>query len=282
MVAATASRWGELPPEHSAMSFLQARVLCFESRREKEIAELVRINGGQPSVAPALREIPIEQNGDAFSFADRLYRGEFDMVIFLTGVGARYLGKVLSTREDEGRLPAELRKVTVAVRGPKPMAVMREWNVPVAVQVPEPNTYRELLEAVRERPERSVALQEYGRTNHALVEGLQAQGRTVTTVPVYQWALPADIQPLVRSAEGLCRGEFEAVIFTTGVQLDHLLQVAEELGKRDEVIEALRKTFLASIGPTCTESLQSQGLTPDLEPSHPKMGILIREAATEI
>lgn len=263
------------------MSFHQARVLCFESRREKEIAELVRINGGQPYVAPALREVPIEHNREAFAFADRLYRGELDMVIFLTGVGARYLQKVLATREEEGRLPAELRKVTVAVRGPKPMAVMREWNVPVAVQVPEPNTYRELLEALKDRPERSVALQEYGRTNHALVEGLQAQGRTVMTVPVYQWGLPLDSQPLTHSVEGLCRGEFDVVLFTTGVQLDHLLEVADERGKRDQVLQNLRGTFLASIGPTCSETLRGHGLTPDLEPSHPKMGILVREAALE-
>jgi uroporphyrinogen-III synthase len=158
---------------------------------------------------------------------------------------------------------------------------MREWNVPVAVQVPEPNTYRELLEAVKDRPERSVALQEYGRTNHALVEGLEAQGRTVTTVPVYQWGLPIDTQPLVRSVAGLCAGEFAVTIFTTGVQVDHLLQVAEKMGRRDQIIEALRSTFVASIGPTCTETLQSNGLRPDLEPSHPKMGILVRESAIE-
>ncbi|MFL6452083.1 MAG: uroporphyrinogen-III synthase [Bryobacteraceae bacterium] len=263
------------------MSFLKARVLCFESRREKEIAELVRINGGQPFVAPALREIPIDQNSEAFAFADRLYRGEFDMVIFLTGVGARYLQKVLATRDGEERLPAALRKLSVAVRGPKPMAVMKEWSVPVAVQVPEPNTYRELLEALRDRPEHSVALQEYGRTNHALVEGLQAQGRTVASVPVYQWSLPLDTEPLVRSVEGLCAGDFDVAIFTTGVQLDHLLQLADERGKRNQVIDSLRKMFLASIGPTCTETMQSNGLTPDLEPSHPKMGILVREAAIE-
>jgi uroporphyrinogen-III synthase len=63
--------------------------------------------------------------------------------------------------------------------------------------------------------------------------------------------------------------------------MDHLLQMAHELGKHDQVLAGLGKTFLASIGPTCTESLQSNGLTPDLEPSHPKMGILVREAAIE-
>jgi uroporphyrinogen-III synthase len=261
------------------MSFHEAKVLAFESRRAQEIAELIRINGGEAFVAPALIEVPIEHNTEAFAFADRLYAGQFEMVIFLTGVGARYLQRVIATRDGEERLPGVLRTVTVVVRGPKPSAVMREWQVPVAVQVPEPNTYRELLEAVRNRPEKSVALQEYGRTNQELVAGLEAQGRTVTTVPVYQWSLPADTDPLRQALDGLLEGKFNVTLFTTGVQIEHLLQFADEHQKKEQAVAALRKTFIASIGPTCSEALRESGLQPALEPSHPKMGLLVREAA---
>lgn len=263
------------------MSFNRARVLCFESRREKEIGELVRINGGEPFVAPALVEIPIEDNEEAFSFARRLYNREFEMVIFLTGVGARYLQRVLVTREPEGKLQTALRELAVVVRGPKPLAVMREWNVPVAAQAPEPNTYRELLGAVSDRAEKSVALQEYGRPNRALIEGLTAQGRDVTTVSVYQWAIPSDTQPLTHAVEGLLAGQYDVSVFTTGVQIEHLLEFADQHGHREAVRHALKKTFIASIGPTCSESLRENGLVPNLEPSHPKMGILVRECALE-
>src|SRR3954451_3827547 len=263
------------------MSFRQAKVLCFESRREKEIGELVRINGGEPFVAPALMEVPIAENTEAFAFADHLYAGDFEMVIFLTGVGARYLRQVLATREPETLLPEALQRVAVVVRGPKPMAVMREWKVPVAVQVPEPNTYRELLDAVQERSEKHVALQEYGRTNRLLLDGLRAQGRTVTNVPVYQWKLPADTRPLEDALQGLLEGRFQVAVFTTGVQLEHLLQFAEERHQREAALDALHKTFIASIGPTCSETLRESGLTPNVEPSHPKMGILVREASLE-
>src|SRR5581483_3163044 len=119
------------------MSFDGARVLAFESRRGKEIAELIRINGGEPMVAPALIEVPIEENDAALGFADRLYAGDFDMVIFLTGVGARYLHHVVAVRDGEQRLLNALRDTANVVRGPKPMAVLREWNVPIAVAVPE-------------------------------------------------------------------------------------------------------------------------------------------------
>ncbi len=243
------------------------------------MAELIRLNGGDPFVAPALIEVPLEDNEQAFAFADRLTAGEFDMMIFMTGVGARLLDQVLATRDADERFRDALLRLTVVARGPKPMAVMREWEVPVAVQVPEPNTWRELLEAVKDRPEKSVGLQEYGRANGDLVEGLRAQGRTVSTVEVYQWKFPADTAPLAESINRLLAGDVAVALFTTSAQLEHLLQFASQEGKRDAVVSALQGTFVASIGPTCTEFLKEQGIAPALEPSHPKMGILVREAA---
>ena len=73
------------------MSFAGKRVLALESRRATETAELIRRNGGEPFVAPSMREVPLETNHDALLFAERLFSGTFDCMIFLTGVGTRYL-----------------------------------------------------------------------------------------------------------------------------------------------------------------------------------------------
>ena len=80
------------------MPFDGLRVISFESRRATEMAELIRRQGGDPFVAPSMREAPIENNPEAFEFAERLFRGEFDLMIFLTGVGTRALDKVLASR----------------------------------------------------------------------------------------------------------------------------------------------------------------------------------------
>jgi uroporphyrinogen-III synthase len=261
------------------MSFHGARVLSFESRRATEMGELIRLNGGDPFVAPALVEVPLEDNEAAFAFSQRLYAGEFDMMIFLTGVGARLLSRVLATREPVERFVEALRKVTVVARGPKPVAVMREWAVPVTVAAPEPNTWREVLAALEGRPEKSVAVQEYGRANRELIEGLTAQGRTVSSVAVYQWQMPADTTLLAEALTRLLTNKVDAALFTTSVQVEHLLQFAEERGQRDAALAALSHTFIASIGPTCTETLKQHGLTPAMEPSHPKIGILARESS---
>ena len=223
------------------MSFAHARVLSFESRRAKEIAELIRINGGEPFVAPALMEAPLADNEPAFHFADRLYAGEFDMMIFLTGVGARFLGRVLATGDPEERFPQALRNLTVVARGPKPIAVLREWNVPVTLAVPEPNTWRELLAVIAPRQEKRIAVQEYGRANPELLEGLAAQGRAVSAIPVYQWKLPEDTGPLAEALEQLLAGKFQVALFTTSVQIEHFLEFATH--RRDAALDALRHAF---------------------------------------
>jgi uroporphyrinogen-III synthase len=230
-------------------------------------------------VAPALKEVPLEANVEALEFANHLQQGHFDMVIFLTGVGARLLYRVIDEKQSGDTFLAALRSVLTVVRGPKPSAVLREWQVPIGISVPEPNTWRELLAAIAGRSEKRVALQEYGRPNPELLAGLEAQGRTVTRVRVYSWALPDDTQPLREALTRLLAGNFQIALFTTSVQIEHFLEFAQQQGQLDDAKRALSQLMIASIGPTCSEALRASGIEPALEPSHPKMGILVREAA---
>src|SRR5947209_5158672 len=185
------------------MSFNGLRVLSLESRRAEEMATLIRKQEGEPTVAPSMREVDLEQHEEAFEFGRQLLNGEFDCVILLTGVGMRLLWKILLTRYAEPELKAALQKLTVVVRGPKPSKVIREIGLMPNVQVPEPNTWRELLEIMRPRPETRIALQEYGKSNTDLIDGLRAQGRTVTPVRIYGWDLPEDTGPLRKAAAKL-------------------------------------------------------------------------------
>jgi uroporphyrinogen-III synthase len=255
------------------------RYLALENRRAKEIAELIRRQGGDPFVAPAMREIPLENNENAIRFAERLFAGDFDMIVFLTGVGVRVLHRVISARYDSDALLSALRKVTIVARGPKPVAVLREMNVPVTLQPPEPNTWRELLAITEGRPERRIAVQEYGRSNAELLDAFRARGAEVTPVRVYQWDLPEDDGPLREAARRLASGDFDVVLFTSGAQVDHLFQIARDMGTEEEVRRGLERAVVGSIGPTTTEAMEEYGLKPSIEPSHPKMGFLVKETA---
>jgi uroporphyrinogen-III synthase len=253
------------------------RVLSLESRRAAEIERLIQSQRGEPFVAPSMREVPLANNPLAFEFADKLFRGEFEMMILLTGVGTRLLNDVLVTRFPEENFKNALRALTLVVRGSKPMAVLREWGIPATVMVPEPNTWREILSSIEGRPERNIVVQEYGRPATELIEALLGRGAEVTTIPVYQWDLPLDCGPLREAVHRLADGLFDVAMFTTSIQIPHLFRIAEQEGA--DIRPAMKKMVIASVGPTTSETLREFGIEPDLEPSHPKMGFLVNETS---
>lgn len=259
------------------------KVVTFESRMVTAMADLITRHGGTPVSAPAVREIPLEENPAALQFARELFAGRIDLVVLLTGVGTRALVAAVETTFPRAEFLAALGQIPTIVRGPKPQAVLRELGVPIALAVPEPNTWREILSALDESgialAGRRVAVQEYGRSNPELLAGLEARGASVMRVPVYRWALPEDCGPLRRAIMAIIEGQIDVALFTTAVQVDHLLQVAAESALEESLRPALGDTVVASIGPTCSEALREHGLVVDLEPEHPKMGHLVVTAA---
>jgi len=268
-----------------AGNFNGATVLTLESRRGPEIGRLIATYGGKPLHAPAMREVPIAANPEVLRFAEELFAGRIDVMIFLTGVGARALLSAVEEKYPADHFFQALRKIPVVARGPKPLAVLREWSVPVAVTAPEPNTWRELLQALDkstlELRGKRVAVQEYGVSNTELLEGLQTRGAEVMRVAVYQWELPEDLAPLRAAMDEVIAGRVDVALFTTGVQIVHLFRIAEEKRQKDALKVALERVVKASIGPTTSETLTSYGLEVDIEASHPKMGFLVKEAAEQ-
>jgi uroporphyrinogen-III synthase len=261
------------------------RVLSLESRRAPEMAKLIENYGGRAIVAPSMREIPLESNTEALAFARTLAAGGFNMVIFLTGVGTRALARVVQAVYPLDQFTAALRKITVVARGPKPVAALKELGVPVAIAVPEPNTWRDLLRALDEKADKAplkgsrVAVQEYGASNAELLAGLAERGAQVTRVPVYQWGLPEDAGPLRAAVEAIARGEIDVALFTTSIQVAHLLRIAREMDMEQKLRRGFARILIGSIGPMTSEELRRQGFSADFEPAHPKMGFLVNEAA---
>lgn len=263
------------------------RVVAFEARRAAETAQLLERHGAIVVPAPALREVPIEENAAALELLARLEAGTVDVLVLLTGVGTRALVEAVEPRCPTERFVELLRRVRIVARGPKPVAALRTLGLTATVRVPEPNTWRELLETVdRELPVRglAVAVQEYGKSNPQLLDGLTARGaREVLRVPVYRWALPHDLAPLEAAITRIVTGEADVAVFTTAVQLDHLQQVAASVpGRADALTTALRESVVvAAIGPTAAEALTEAGIPPDLVPEHPKLGYLVNAIAAQ-
>jgi uroporphyrinogen-III synthase len=272
---------------NSRRGFDGLRVLTLESRRAPEMAKLITSYGGKPMVAPAMREIPLESNTAALEFGRKLLEGRFDAVIFLTGVGTRALSRVVETIYSHDEFLGALRKIHIIARGPKPMAVLKEWEVPITLAAPEPNTWHEILRVLDENTQavplqgRRVAVQEYGVSNPDLLSGLAERGAQVTSVPVYEWGLPEDIGPLRAAVEAIANREIDVILFTTAMQVNHLMQIAAEMNEEEALRLALPRMLVASVGPTTSERLREYEIPVDIEPSHPKMGYLVSETAQQ-
>lgn len=257
--------------------------VCFESRLSDSAASLLEKWGSTVVRSPSMQEIPLKENHEVFRFGEKLFAGDVDILICMTGVGTRMLVDALETRHKKSDILKALKNITIVVRGPKPIRVLKELDVPYEVAAPEPNTWRELLDAIDQDEKtkdiagKRVAIQEYGESNQELIDALEQRGADVFQVPVYRWALPDDIEPLMEGIHKILNGEAHIALFTSKTQINHVMEVAEKEGMYGDLKQALNKIFIASIGPVCTKGLKGHGLHVDFEPSRPKLGVFIKE-----
>ena len=264
--------------------FAGMTVVAFESRMADQMAALIARHGGNPLVAPSLQEIPLENNTEALDFAKDLIAGNVDLLILLTGVGTRTLVDVWKPQFPLEVIRRALTNTTLVCRGPKPIAALKELGLKPHITVPEPNTWRDILYTLDEhKPEGlsrlRIAVQEYGTANTDLTQGLTERGAQVRSVPVYRWALPDDVEPLKRALRGIVDGNVSVVVFTSAAQVDHIVQVLAAADELAAFRDALEKTMVASIGPVTSQRLRHHQLPVNFEPSHAKMGTLVKEAS---
>ncbi len=259
-------------------------VAAFESRMAAEMTRLIERHGGKPLVAPALREIPLEDNSAALQFGEQLMREGLDVLVLMTGAGTTALFEVLESRHSKSDLAAGLKHTVLIARGPKPVAALKALGFQPTFTVPEPNTWADVistLDAHRPMKGLRVAVQEYGLPNRELLEALRQRGAQVTPVPVYRWALPEDTAPMKEALSQIVAGQVHVMLITNAAQIDHVMKVVDQAGQTAQFKAACGKLIVASIGPTASERLRSHGLSVDFEPSHGKMGILVKETSEQ-
>jgi len=257
-------------------------IALLEARLTSELAKLVERNGGVAFAFPALREVAIDAGAAVAELIAALTAGRIDFIVLQTGVGLSALITEAEQLERREELIVALGKVTKVCRGPKPTAVLARLGLKPDLSAAEPYTTAEVLAALAEfaLKDRGVAVLHYGERNTALAETLIARGARLEELCLYEWQMPEDTEPLQQLIAQVGQGAFAAVVFTSQIQARHLFQVAVECGRESELREGLRnKTVVASIGPTCSAALRALGVTPQVEPEHPKMGPLVAALA---
>ena len=266
------------------MALNRMTIAAFESRMATEITRLIERYGGQSLVVPVLREIPLEDNSAVQEFGARLMAGRVDLLIFMTGIGTTALFDLLKTRYSWSSIVTALKDVAIVARGPKPVSALKAAGLQSTLTVPEPNTWHDIIATLDEH--RSVkglrmAVQEYGVSNPDVLQALEQRGAEVFPVPIYKWALPEDLGPIRHALDEIIAGHVQVILITNAAQVDHVMKVLEQDGKVELFRAVLAKTVVASIGPTASERLRHYGWPVDFEPSHSKMGILVKEVSEQ-
>ena len=252
-------------------------IAILESRFGEHVAELIARQGGIPLRAPALAEEPDLDLDAIRRLVEDWAARPIALAIFQTGVGTKALFDATDRLSMTGRFLNLLSDCIVAVRGPKPSAVLRGRKVRIDLSAAEPFTTHEVLAAVREVDVRAmrVLVQRYGGPNMELDSALEARGASVTELPTYRWALPEDRAPLRHLIAELAKGTVDCVVYTSASQVRNLFAVAQEDGVAESLRISLGKVRNASIGPVCSEALRAAGVAVQIEASPPKLGPLV-------
>ncbi|HET7539317.1 MAG TPA: uroporphyrinogen-III synthase [Polyangiaceae bacterium] len=259
------------------------QVISFESRLKNETAALLEKHGARVIAAPALREVPLSEIPEAKAFAEAVCEGALDVLVLLTGVGASLLLKAACNYRSRAELSLALSKLTLVCRGPKPSNALKPFGLRPTFSVPEPNTWREIVRKLdRDLPVagKRIWIQEYGTRNLELIHALSTRGADVRSIHVYSWALPEDTATLKAAILKIVRVQAHVAVFTSALQIEHVLSVAQELGMAPAVRRALNSdVVVASVGPVTSEALERHGIATDISPGHPKLGHLILAVA---
>jgi uroporphyrinogen-III synthase len=254
------------------------RIVLFESRFAQEICDLVRRSGGVPVCVPAVVERRQPSAPEVTALLAELSSEESPVFVFSTGVGARAL---FDEARGLGRVPELVEAISrgrAVCRGPKAVAALYREGLVTCLKARTPYTTGELLDALAgvEVRSRKVVLVHYGERNEALVDALAQRGALLHELLLYRWELPEDPAPLARAAEELAQGAFAAAAFTTQVQARNLMTIATRIGRREDVIAALRsRVVVAAVGPTCARVLAELGVPAQVVPDSPKMAAML-------
>jgi uroporphyrinogen-III synthase len=198
-------------------------------------------------------------------------------MIFLTGVGARFLAAEADSMGRKEDFLKALDTMTVIVRGPKPVAALRQMGIRIDV-IPENPTTEGVIEALRSRDleGQRVGVQLYGTPNPQLVSALEAKGAEVKPVQVYAYGAASDLTTVTTFIRRILDGQIRVVAFTSGPQVRMLFDFAAQLGVAQELETAMKAVTIASIGEVTNRALAERNLVAKIVPAQSKMGALVQ------
>ncbi len=254
-------------------------VLVTAQRRADELSGALQRRGAEVTTASALGvESHLDEAG-LLAATRELVADPPDVLVVTTGIGFRGW---LDTAEASGLghdLVEALAQTRIVARGPKARGALQAAGL-VPDWVAESETSAEIVQLLLTEGVDGlhVAVQHHGAGDDGIEKALQGGGAVTTTLVVYRWGPPPDLEAVERSVVAATAGGYDAVVFTSAPGASAWLEVVE----RHDGLDALRslvsagRLTLAAVGPVTAEPLVSRGFAP-LVPERYRLGALVRE-----
>jgi uroporphyrinogen-III synthase len=253
------------------------------TRRREELVALLRRRGARVVEAPTMRIVPLDDDTALRRATERCLTAPLDYVIATTGVGWRGWMSAADGWGLGAGLADVCRGAVVLTRGPKATGAVRASGLHESYS-PGSEANDELLTwlLARELRGRRVAVQEHGLPLDGFAAALRERGAEVVSVPVYRWGPPEDPEAVRRLVELTVRRELHCLTFTSAPAIDALLDAAQSMDRRADVLDALREDVLpVCVGPQCARPLKEEGVEA-VWPERGRLGALVRTLAQEL
>ncbi|MER5856949.1 uroporphyrinogen-III synthase [Streptomyces sp. NPDC059688] len=253
------------------------------ARRADELGALLQRRGAAVLHAPALRIVPLADDGELLAATKDILDEVPDVVVATTAIGFRGWVEAADGWGLGEELLGRLRGAELLARGPKVKGAIRaaglteEWS-------PSSESMAEVLDRLLEEgvDGRRVAVQLHGEPLPGFVEALRAGGAEVVPVPVYRWLPPEDVGPLDRLLDAAVSRGLDALTFTSAPAAVSLLTRAEERGLTGDLLAALGHDVLAAcVGPVTAVPLQARGVDT-VQPERFRLGPLVQLLCQEL
>ncbi|MFJ9713505.1 uroporphyrinogen-III synthase [Streptomyces sp. NPDC101234] len=253
------------------------------ARRADELGALLQRRGAAVLHAPALRIVPLADDGELLAATKEIIDQAPDVVVATTAIGFRGWVEAADGWGFGEQLLQRLRNVELLARGPKVKGAIRaaglteEWS-------PSSESMAEVLDRLLEEgvDGRRIAVQLHGEPLPGFVESLRAAGAEVLPVPVYRWMPPEDLGPVDRLLDAVVSRSVDAITFTSAPAAASLLSRAEHRGLQGELLAALNHDVVpACVGPVTALPLQALGVDT-IQPERFRLGPLVQLLCQEL
>ncbi|MER6535794.1 uroporphyrinogen-III synthase [Streptomyces sp900105755] len=253
------------------------------ARRADELGALLQRRGAVVLHAPALRIVPLADDGELLAATKEIIDQAPDIVVATTAIGFRGWVEAADGWGFGEELLQRLRNVELLARGPKVKGAIRaaglteEWS-------PSSESMAEVLDRLLEEgvDGRRIAVQLHGEPLPGFVESLRAAGAEVVPVPVYRWMPPEDLGPVDRLLDAVVSRSLDAITFTSAPAAASLVSRAEHRGLLGDLLAALGHDVVpACVGPVTALPLQALGVDT-VQPERFRLGPLVQLLCQEL